>query len=68
MFRQQGAESRQLLLRGQVTPDEQIGGLDEAALFRQYLDRNTAVTEYPLVAVDVGYRALASAGVALPLV
>ena len=45
---------------GQLAEENQVCGLEEIALFRQLLDRVSAVEQHALVAVDVGD--LAAAG------
>jgi hypothetical protein len=44
----------QLLLRGQLAVDEQVGDLEVAGLLGQLLDRVAAVLQDALVAIDVG--------------
>src|SRR5207249_11807343 len=46
--------------RGQLALDDQVGGLEEAALLGQLLDRVAAVAEDAALAVDVADLALAS--------
>jgi hypothetical protein len=49
----------------QLAVDQQVGGLDEGAFFREFGDVIAAVAEDALFAVDEGDGALAGAGVAV---
>ncbi len=62
------AETFQLLFGGQSAPDHQPGGFDEGAVLGQLLDRDAAIAQDTLVAVDVGDGGLAGTGVAIPVV
>ena len=48
---------------GRVPVDQEIGDLEERALLGELLDRDAAVAQDPLLAVDEGDRALARARV-----
>jgi len=48
---------------GELSEEDQVGGLQVGALLRELLDRVPPVFEDPLVAVDVGDLALARGGV-----
>jgi hypothetical protein len=50
---------------GQFAVDDQVGGLDEGAFFRQFRDVVAAVAQDALFAVDEGDGAFAGAGVAV---
>ena len=39
---------------GQLAIKQQIGGLDEVAMFRQLLDRIAAIEQNALIAIDIG--------------
>ena len=54
---------RQLALVGQLAMDEQMGGLDERAAFRELLDRVAPIPQNALLPVDERDRAPAGGGV-----
>ena len=65
VFREQVGELGELRAAGKIAVDEQVGGLDEGAFFRQFRDVVAAVAQDAFFAVDEGDGALAGTGVAV---
>ncbi len=61
-------EALALIARGEASPDDEIGGLDEIGFFGDFLDVDAAVAEDARLAIDEGDVADAGAGVAVAII
>ncbi len=68
VLRQQFREPVQFLAGRQMAVDQQIGRFDERGFLGQLLNRDAAIPQHPLLAVDERDRAAARAGVGIAVV
>src|SRR5262249_5760749 len=60
---EQRRKARELVAIGKVSVNEQVRRFDEGRVLTKLFDRDAAITEYPLLAVDIGDGARGRRGV-----